>query len=103
MRGAAARGKFQIKSRSGSRRAPEERILAVMKPTRAARRRHLPTSPFEPPPPAPPVKVFGVADRVTHDKYGLGRVTEVEAHAVLVDFGARTVRILAPYAKLFPL
>jgi len=74
-----------------------------MKPSGAARRRHLPTSPFKPPPPAPPVKVFDVADRVTHDKYGLGRVVEVERDAVLVDFGTRKVRINAPYAKLFPL
>ncbi|MFD0683489.1 hypothetical protein [Actinomadura fibrosa] len=42
-----------------------------------------------------------MSDRVTHDKYGLGRVVEVERNAVLVDFGERTVRISAPYAKLF--
>ncbi len=75
----------------------------LMRPSRAARRPHLPTSPFEPPPPAPPAKEFGVGDQVTHDKYGLGRVTEVEGNAVLVDFGTRTVRIPAPYAKLFVL
>jgi len=44
-----------------------------------------------------------VSDRVTHDKYGLGQVVEVEANAVLVDFGTQKVRIMAPYAKLFPL
>ncbi|MFA1546876.1 hypothetical protein [Actinomadura chokoriensis] len=63
----------------------------------------MPTSPFKPPPPPPPAKHFGVADRVTHDKYGLGQVVEVEANAVLVDFGTQKVRIMAPYAKLFPL
>ncbi|WP_243725589.1 hypothetical protein [Actinomadura rubrisoli] len=43
-------------------------------------------------------------DQVTHDKYGLGRVIEVEGgYAVLVDFGERKVRITAPYAKLFKL
>ncbi|MBT2207850.1 MULTISPECIES: hypothetical protein [Actinomadura] len=74
-----------------------------MRPPRAAQRRHLPTSPFKPPPPAPPAKEFAVEDRVTHDKYGLGRVVEVERDAVFVDFGTRKVRIPAPYAKLFPL
>ncbi|TDD88842.1 hypothetical protein E1298_14670 [Actinomadura rubrisoli] len=76
----------------------------MMKPSRAARRRHLPTSPFKPPPPAPPAKEFVLEDQVTHDKYGLGRVIEVEGgYAVLVDFGERKVRITAPYAKLFKL
>jgi hypothetical protein len=76
----------------------------MMKPSRAARRRHLPTSPFKPPPPAPPAEEFAVQDQVTHDKYGLGRVVEVEAgQAVVVDFGTRKVRILAPFAKLVKL
>ena len=75
-----------------------------MKPTGPAKRRHLPTSPFKPPPAAPPAKEFALEDRVTHDKYGLGRVMEVqEGHAVMVDFGTRTVRIPAPYTKLFKL
>lgn len=75
-----------------------------MKRSGPARRRHLPTSPFKPPPAAPPVKEFALQDRVTHDKYGLGRVLEVEpGRAVLVDFGTRKVRILAPYEKLFKL
>ncbi|MFF5263837.1 hypothetical protein ACFY4C_33340 [Actinomadura viridis] len=70
----------------------------------SARRRHLPTSPFKPPPPAPPAKEFALQDRVTHDKYGLGRVVEVEpGHAVLVDFGTQRVRLLLPYPKLFKL
>ncbi|MEW2352140.1 hypothetical protein [Spirillospora sp. NPDC029432] len=67
----------------------------------SAGRRHLPTSPFAPPPPAPPVESFAVQDLVTHDKYGLGRVVTVEeGTAVLIDFGERQVRIPAPYAKL---
>lgn len=75
-----------------------------MKPTGSARRRHLPTSPFKPPPAAPPAKEFAPHDQVTHDKYGLGRVLEVEdGHAVLVDFGTGKIRIPAPYAKLFKL
>ena len=40
-------------------------------------------------------------DQVTHDKYGLGRVIDVEADATLVvDFGSCRVRIMTPYAKL---
>ena len=39
--------------------------------------------------------------QVTHDKYGLGRVIDVEADATLVvDFGSCRVRIMSPYAKL---
>ncbi|WP_019629771.1 hypothetical protein [Actinomadura atramentaria] len=75
-----------------------------MRPSRGAARRHLPTSPFSPPPPAPPAKEFAVDDQVTHDSYGLGRVVEIEGDtAVVVDFGARKVRIPAPFAKLYPL
>jgi len=72
-----------------------------MKPTSAAGRRHLPTSPFNVPVVAPPVEQFAVADRVTHDRYGLGTVVSVEEGlAVLVDFGSRQERITAPYGKL---
>jgi hypothetical protein len=75
-----------------------------MKPSQPARRRHLPTSPFKPPSAAPPLTEFELEDLVTHDKYGLGRVVEIEpARAVLVDFGTQRIRILAPYAKLFKL
>ncbi|MFD0854912.1 hypothetical protein ACFQ07_21910 [Actinomadura adrarensis] len=75
-----------------------------MSPSGPARRRHLPTSPFKPPAAAPPLREFELDDRVTHDKYGLGRVLEVEpGRAVLVDFGTQKVRILAPFPKLFKL
>jgi hypothetical protein len=75
-----------------------------MKPTSAATRRHLPTSPFKAAPPAPPVEQFSVDDQVTHDRYGLGVVIGVEDDvAVLVDFGSRQERITSPYAKLFKL
>ena len=40
---------------------------------------------------------------MTHDLYGLGRVVNVEAHAVSVDFGSRTLRIVSPYSKLHQL
>ena len=72
-----------------------------MKPARAATRRYLPTSPFKPPPPAPPVEQFSPQDQVTHDQYGLGRVVSVEDDtAVVVDFGTQQVRIATPFAKL---
>jgi hypothetical protein len=74
-----------------------------MKRARAATRRPLPGSPFKVPP-APPIKVFALRDRVTHDTYGLGVVTKVEDDvAVVVDFGPCTERITAPYEKLFKL
>lgn len=72
-----------------------------MKPARAENRRYLPTSPFKPPPPAPPADTFAVQDMVTHDKYGLGRVIRVDDDtAVVVDFGAQQVRLVMPCAKL---
>ncbi len=68
---------------------------------RATTRRHLPSSPFNSPAPEEPVKEFAPGDRVSHDREGLGRVTSVEEGvSVLVNFGERTVRFLAPYAKL---
>lgn len=71
-----------------------------MKPARAATRRYLPASPFNNAPAAAPAKQFAMLDLVTHDRYGLGRVTGVEESAVLVDFGTAHVRIIAPYAKM---
>jgi len=73
----------------------------MMKPARATRR-FLPTSPFNAPPAAPPAVVFVVQDQVTHDKYGLGRVIDVEddAAAVLIDFGSRQERITTPFSQL---
>ena len=72
----------------------------MMKHPRAATRPFLPTSPFAPPV-TPPAEQFAVQDQVTHDKYGLGRVVSVEDDATLViDFGARRIRITMPCAKL---
>ncbi|HEY3878126.1 MAG TPA: hypothetical protein VGM12_05955 [Trebonia sp.] len=72
-----------------------------MKPARAATRRYLPTSPFKPPPPAPPAEEFAAQDMVTHDKYGLGRVVRVEDDtAVIVDFGTQQVRIATPCTRM---
>ena len=83
---------------------PKRRILESMKPARAATQRFLPTSPFKPPPPAPPAEEFAPQDQVTHDKYGLGRVVRVEDEtAMIVDFGTQQVRITTPCAKLIKL
>ncbi|SPE49555.1 hypothetical protein SNS2_1242 [Streptomyces netropsis] len=76
------------------------RILRPMTKPRATRR-YLPTSPFNTPPVTLPVEHFAVGDRVTHDRYGLGRVIGVEdGIAVLVDFASRQERIPGPFTKL---
>jgi hypothetical protein len=73
----------------------------MMKPVPAATRRYLPTSPFQPPPEAPPAEQFALQDHVTHDKYGLGRIVSVEDGNVLViDFGDHRMRVKTPCAKL---
>lgn len=72
-----------------------------MKPDRAATRRPLPTSPFGPAAAAPPAEQFAEQDQVTHDKYGLGLVVSVQDDdALIIDFGARRMRITMPCAKL---
>jgi hypothetical protein len=71
----------------------------VMKPRSAAQRRHLSSSPFNARP-EPVVEQFAVGDRVTHDKYGLGRIVGEEGAAVSVDFGSHQVRVVSPFHKL---
>ena len=67
----------------------------------AGNRRYLPSSPFKPPPKAPPVEQYALDDLVTHDKYGLGRVILVEGDtAVVVDFAPQKVRIISPFAGM---
>jgi hypothetical protein len=74
-------------------------ILEGMKPY-AGTRRHLASSPFKPPAEVA-VAIFEPDERVTHDKYGLGRVVSVEGdQAVVVDFGNMQVRLMRPFAKL---
>ena len=65
----------------------------------AGSRRHLASSPFQPEP-IRDVEVFEVGDRVSHDSHGLGRVANVEAHAVTVDFGSHTARVVSPFATM---
>ncbi|WP_080045893.1 hypothetical protein [[Actinomadura] parvosata] len=76
-----------------------------MRRTSPAVRRRPPGSPFNTPEiPPPPIEQFTMGDRVSHDKYGLGRVLAVgEDDTVLIDFGAETYRIASPYAKLVKL
>jgi hypothetical protein len=70
-----------------------------MKPY-AGSRRHLASSPFKPPVEVD-VATFEPGERVTHDKYGLGRVVSVTGdQAVVVDFGEQQVRLTRPFAKL---
>jgi hypothetical protein len=64
-------------------------------------RRHLPSSPFKPPPEPPPIERYELQDLVTHDKYGLGRVILVDGDtAVVVDFAPRKVRITTPFGRM---
>lgn len=71
-----------------------------MKPRSATtQRRPLAGSPFNVQP-VEAIERFAVQDRVTHDKYGLGRVVMAEEAAVTVDFGSHQVRIVSPFHKL---
>lgn len=67
--------------------------------TPAGRRRHLASSPFKPDP-EPTIEQYALNDLVSHDSYGMGRVIDVEAAAVTVDFRSRTVRVLSPYGRM---
>ena len=62
-------------------------------------RRHLATSPFQPHP-EPTIEQYTLNDLVSHDSYGMGRVIQVEAAAVTVDFRSQTVRIKSPFLKM---
>jgi hypothetical protein len=71
-------------------------------PDRSRPRHFVPGSPFNASPePEPPAEQYAVQDRVTHDRYGLGRILAVEDDtAVVVDFGSRVVRIRMPCPKM---
>jgi hypothetical protein len=100
-----------LQQQGGAKRAPARKSAGMTRRkgtqmmttnrASAANRRYLPSSPFKPPPEAPPVERYAPHDLVTHDKYGLGRVVLVEGDtAVVVDFAPRMVRIMAPFAKM---
>lgn len=67
--------------------------------TTPPRRRHLASSPFQPEPERV-VEQYACDDLVTHDSYGMGRVVNIEAEAVTVDFGSRTLRVTSPFHKM---
>ena len=67
--------------------------------TPAGVRRHLASSPFQPDP-EPTIEQYAVNDLVSHDSYGVGRVIQLEADAVTVDFRSQKVRIKSPYHKM---
>lgn len=67
--------------------------------TSAGPRRHLATSPFQPDP-EPTIEQYALNDLVSHDTYGMGRVIQVEATAVTVDFRPQTVRVVSPFRKM---
>jgi len=72
-----------------------------MTPRRVVARRLLPGSPFNVTPAQNPVAQFAVADRVSHDRHGLGTVVGLEQHdVVLVDFGSEVRRIATTSTKL---
>jgi hypothetical protein len=99
-----------LQQQGGARQAPARKRVCMGRrkgtqimanSTSAAKRRYLPTSPFKPPPEAPPAEQYELDDLVTHDKYGLGRVILVEGDtAVVVNFAPRMVRIMTPFAKM---
>lgn len=67
--------------------------------TPAGRRPHLASSPFKSDP-EPTIEQYAIDDLVSHDSYGVGRVVQVEAEAVTVDFRPRTVRVTSPFHKM---
>jgi hypothetical protein len=46
------------------------------------------------------IEEFEVDDLVSHDSYGMGRVVNVEAAAVTVDFRSQKVRVPSPFRKM---
>jgi hypothetical protein len=77
-----------------------------MRPRRAEpARRYLPGSPFNVPVAAEePAVSYEPHDLVSHDKYGLGTVLDVQGQdAVVVDFRTHRRRITLPCARLIKL
>ena len=62
-------------------------------------RRHLSSSPFRREP-EPTIEQYELNDLVSHDTYGLGRVTQLQTGAVVVDFGSQTLRVPSPFHKM---
>jgi hypothetical protein len=63
-------------------------------------RRVLPTSPFQRIDTAPPTTDgFLVGGRVTHDRFGMGKIVAVDAEFVTIDFGGGAVKQLRAGTK----
>lgn len=73
-----------------------------MTPRPAVEPKYSAGSPFSPRP-VPEIEQFAVPDRVTHDKFGLGRVIALDATWVIVDFGSQHVRVPSPFRSLHKL
>ncbi|HEX2894192.1 MAG TPA: hypothetical protein VHO29_09345 [Marmoricola sp.] len=67
--------------------------------TSAQPRRRPSSSPFQPDP-EPVIEVYELDDLVSHDSFGMGRVVQVEAAAVTVDFRSQKVRVTSPFRKM---
>ncbi len=69
---------------------------------RARPRRFIAGSPFNKPHvDEPPAEEYALQDRVTHDRYGLGRVVALEDESsLIVDFGSRVTRIRLPCPRM---
>ena len=79
--------------------APRAHTRQNMPSSSWSSRPHLPNSPFQPEPERV-VEIFETGDRVSHDIHGLGSVVAVDSYGVSVDFGAQTLRITSPFAKM---
>jgi predicted 2-oxoglutarate/Fe(II)-dependent dioxygenase YbiX len=74
-------------------------ILELMTTESRPKRRHLPNSPFQPEPEVV-VERYDRGDLVSHDTHGVGSVVAADAHGVTVNFRARTLRVMSPFAKM---
>lgn len=77
-------------------------MITGMKTPSTAPRRRLRTSPFTDRTEAS-VPSMAVADRVTHEKFGLGVVKAVGDDFVIVAFGSDRVRVQSPFSRLMQL
>jgi hypothetical protein len=84
--------------------------VSDVRPRRAVpARRYLPGSPFNAPVTEEPAESYEPSDLVSHDKYGLGTVLDVQVLdvqgqiAIVVDFRTHRRRITLPCSKLVKL
>ena len=83
--------------------AADSAYSEVMNTPLAGSRRRPSASPFRDPAPRI-IESYAVGERVSHDRYGMGRVVGVdEGNSIVVDFGSQTLRISSPYNKLIKL